>query len=70
MPGLRGRSAHRSRPYNFGAALLYFTLKDHNVKLRSRRPGHGPYAQRMGPFSRLDDSDKAAKKTGEAPTLV
>lgn len=54
---------------NFGAALLYFTgSKDHNVKLRGRAQGMGLTLNEWGLY-RLDEYDKAAKKTGEAPSV-
>jgi len=54
---------------NFGAALLYFTgSKDHNVKLRGRALGMGLTLNEWGLY-RLDEYDKAAKKTGEAPSV-
>ena len=53
---------------NFGAALLYFTgSKDHNVKLRGRALGMGLTLNEWGLY-RLDEYDKGAKKTGEAPS--
>ena len=54
---------------NFGAALLYFTgSKDHNVKLRSRAQSQGLTLNEWGLY-KLDEYDKAAKKTGEAPPM-
>lgn len=54
---------------NFGAALLYFTgSKDHNVKLRSRAQDQGMTLNEWGLY-KLSEYDKAAKKTGEAPTI-
>ena len=54
---------------NFGAALLYFTgSKDHNVKLRGRALGMGLTLNEWGLY-RLDEYDKAAKKTAEAPSV-
>src|SRR5258708_1102123 len=55
---------------NFGAALLYFTgSKDHNVKLRGRAQGQGMTLNEWGLY-RLEDYEKAAKKTGFAPPLA
>ncbi len=52
---------------NFGAALLYFTgSKDHNVKLRGRAQTMGLTLNEWGLY-KLDEYDKAAKKTAEAP---
>ena len=54
---------------NFGAALLYFTgSKDHNVKLRGRAQGMGLTLNEWGLY-KLDEYDKAAKKTAEAPAV-
>jgi DNA polymerase (family 10) len=54
---------------NFGAALLYFTgSKDHNVKLRGRAQGMGMTLNEWGLY-KLDEYDKAAKKTAEAPAV-
>ena len=54
---------------NFGAALLYFTgSKDHNVKLRGRAQDMGLTLNEWGLY-KLKEYDKAAKKTGEAPTV-
>ena len=54
---------------NFGAALLYFTgSKDHNVKLRGRAQSMGMTLNEWGLYN-LDEYDRAAKKTGEAPPL-
>lgn len=56
-------------PENFGAALLYFTgSKDHNVKLRGRALDRGLTLNEWGLY-RLDEYDKAAKKTAEAPPV-
>jgi DNA polymerase (family X) len=56
-------------PENFGAALLYFTgSKDHNVKLRGRAQGLGLTLNEWGLY-KLDEYDKAAKKTAEAPPV-
>jgi DNA polymerase (family 10) len=53
---------------NFGAALLYFTgSKDHNVKLRGRAQTMGMTLNEWGLY-KLDEYDKAAKKTAEAPS--
>jgi DNA polymerase (family 10) len=52
---------------NFGAALLYFTgSKDHNVKLRGRAQTMGMTLNEWGLY-KIDEYDKAAKKTAEAP---
>jgi DNA polymerase (family X) len=52
---------------NFGAAMMYFTgSKDHNVKLRGRAQGMGLTLNEWGLY-KLDEYDKAAKKTAEAP---
>jgi DNA polymerase (family 10) len=54
---------------NFGAALLYFTgSKDHNVKLRGRAQDMGLTLNEWGLY-KLDEYDKAAKKTAEAPAV-
>jgi len=54
---------------NFGAALLYFTgSKDHNVKLRGRAQSMGMTLNEWGLY-RLEEYDKAAKKTAEAPPI-
>lgn len=54
---------------NFGAALLYFTgSKDHNVKLRGRAQTMGLTLNEWGLY-KLDEYDKAAKKTAEAPPV-
>jgi DNA polymerase (family 10) len=54
---------------NFGAALLYFTgSKDHNVKLRGRAQSMGMTLNEWGLY-KLDEYDKAAKKTAEAPPI-
>jgi DNA polymerase (family 10) len=55
---------------NFGAALLYFTgSKDHNVKLRGRAQSMGMTLNEWGLY-RLEEYDKAAKKTAEAPPIM
>jgi DNA polymerase (family 10) len=52
---------------SFGAALLYFTgSKDHNVRLRSRAQTMGLTLNEWGLY-KLDEYDKAAKKSGESP---
>jgi DNA polymerase (family 10) len=52
---------------NFGAALLYFTgSKDHNVKLRGRAQTMGLTLNEWGLY-KLEEYDRATKKTGEAP---
>jgi DNA polymerase (family 10) len=54
---------------NFGAALLYFTgSKDHNVKLRGRAQSQGLTLNEWGLY-KLDEYDKSAKKTAEAPSI-
>jgi DNA polymerase (family 10) len=54
---------------NFGAALLYFTgSKDHGIKLRSLALTKGMTLNEWGLY-KLDDHEKAEKKTGEAPKL-
>lgn len=54
---------------NFGAALLYFTgSKDHNVKLRGRALDIGLTLNEWGLY-KLEEYDKAAKKTGEPPPV-
>jgi DNA polymerase (family 10) len=54
---------------NFGAALLYFTgSKDHNVKLRGRAQTMGLTLNEWGLY-KLEEYDKAAKKTAEAPAV-
>jgi DNA polymerase (family 10) len=56
-------------PENFGAALLYFTgSKDHNVKLRGRALTMGLTLNEWGLY-KLDEYDRAAKKTAEAPPI-
>jgi DNA polymerase (family 10) len=56
-------------PENFGAALLYFTgSKDHNVKLRGRALTRGLTLNEWGLY-KLDEYDRAAKKTAEAPPI-
>lgn len=56
-------------PDNFGAALLYFTgSKDHNVKLRGRALDRGLTLNEWGLY-KLDEYDKAAKRTAEAPAV-
>jgi DNA polymerase (family 10) len=55
---------------NFGAALLYFTgSKDHNVKLRSRAQTMGLTLNEWGLY-KVDEYEKAAKKTAEAPSIA
>ena len=54
---------------NFGAALLYFTgSKDHNVKLRGRALSQGLTLNEWGLY-KLDEYDKAEKKTAEPPPV-
>jgi DNA polymerase (family 10) len=54
---------------NFGAALLYFTgSKDHGIKLRGLAQTKGMTLNEWGIY-KLDEHDKAEKKTGEAPKL-
>ncbi len=54
---------------NFGAALLYFTgSKDHNVKLRGLAQDKKFTLNEWGLY-RLDEYDRAAKKTAEAPSI-
>ena len=54
---------------NFGVALLYFTgSKDHNVKLRGRALDRGFTLNEWGLY-KLEQYDRAAKKTGEAPPV-
>jgi DNA polymerase (family 10) len=54
---------------NFGAALLYFTgSKDHNVQIRGLAQDKGLTLNEWGLY-KLDEYEKAAKKTGEAPQL-
>jgi len=54
---------------NFGAALLYFTgSKDHNVKLRGMALDKETTLNEWGLY-KLDDHEKAPKKTGEPPQL-
>lgn len=54
---------------NFGAALLYFTgSKDHNVRLRGRAQDKGMTLNEWGLY-KLDEYDKATKKTAEAPSV-
>ena len=54
---------------NFGAALLYFTgSKDHNVKLRGRAQDMGLTLNEWGLY-KLEEYDKASKKTAEAPPV-
>jgi DNA polymerase (family 10) len=55
---------------NFGAALLYFTgSKDHNVRLRGRALDKGMTLNEWGLY-KLDEYDRAAKKTAEAPSVT
>jgi DNA polymerase (family 10) len=52
---------------NFGAAVLYFTgSKEHNVRLRSLAQDNGMTLNEWGLY-KLDEYDKAEKKTAEAP---
>lgn len=54
---------------NFGAALLYFTgSKDHNVKLRGLAQDKKLTLNEWGLY-RIDEYDRAAKKTAEAPSI-
>lgn len=54
---------------HFGAALLYFTgSKDHNVKIRSLAQKKGMTLNEWGLY-KLDEYEKADKKTGEAPRI-
>lgn len=54
---------------NFGAALLYFSgSKDHNVKLRGLAQDQKLTLNEWGLY-RIDEYDKAAKKTAEAPAI-
>ncbi|HVT88225.1 MAG TPA: DNA polymerase/3'-5' exonuclease PolX [Tepidisphaeraceae bacterium] len=54
---------------NFGAALLYFTgSKDHNVRIRGLAQDNGMTLSEWGLY-KLDQYEKAEKKTGEAPML-
>ncbi|HEY7089644.1 MAG TPA: PHP domain-containing protein, partial [Tepidisphaeraceae bacterium] len=54
---------------NFGAALLYFTgSKDHNVRIRGLAQDKGMTLNEWGLY-KLDEYDKAKKKTGEAPAI-
>lgn len=54
---------------NFGAALLYFTgSKDHNVKLRGRSLDKEMTLNEWGLY-KLEDHEKAEKKTGSPPKL-
>jgi DNA polymerase (family 10) len=54
---------------NFGAAVLYFTgSKDHNVRLRGRAQDMGMTLNEWGLY-KLDEYDRAAKKTAEAPPI-
>ena len=52
---------------HFGAALMYFTgSKEHNVKVRGLAQKKGMTLNEWGLYN-LDEYDKAARKTGEAP---
>lgn len=54
---------------NFGAALLYFTgSKDHNVRIRGLAQDKGMTLNEWGLY-KLDQYEKSAKKSGEAPTI-
>jgi DNA polymerase (family 10) len=54
---------------NFGAALLYFTgSKDHNTKIRGLALTKKMTLNEWGLY-KLEDHEKAEKKTGEAPKL-
>ncbi|MGH7215316.1 MAG: DNA polymerase/3'-5' exonuclease PolX [Tepidisphaeraceae bacterium] len=54
---------------NFGAALLYFTgSKDHNVRIRGMAQDKGLTLNEWGLY-KLDEYDKAQKKTAEAPPI-
>lgn len=54
---------------NYGAALLYFTgSKDHNVRIRGLAQDHGMTLNEWGLY-KLDQYEKAEKKSGEAPKL-
>lgn len=54
---------------NFGAAMLYFTgSKEHNVKLRGLALDKEMTLNEWGLY-RLDEYEKAKKKTAEAPTV-
>lgn len=54
---------------NFGAAVLYFTgSKDHNVRLRGRAQDLGMTLNEWGLY-KLDEYDRAAKKTAQAPPI-
>jgi DNA polymerase (family 10) len=56
-------------PDNFGAAMLYFTgSKEHNVKLRGLALQQEMTLNEWGLY-RLDEYEKAKKKTAEAPTV-
>jgi DNA polymerase (family 10) len=53
---------------NFGAAVLYFTgSKEHNVRLRGLAQDKGMTLNEWGLY-KLDEYDKAEKKTAEAPS--
>ncbi len=55
---------------SFGAAIQYFTgSKEHNVKLRGLALSRGMTLNEWGLY-RLDEYDKAAKKSGEAPAIA
>lgn len=54
---------------SYGSALMYFTgSKEHNVELRGLALGKGYTLSEWGLY-RLDQYDKAEKKTGEAPPI-
>src|SRR5690606_5223650 len=54
---------------HFGAALLYFTgSKDHNVRIRGLAQNKGMTLNEWGLY-KLDEYDRAEKKTGEPPKL-
>ena len=54
---------------HFGAALLYFTgSKDHNVKMRGLAQKKGMTLNEWGLY-RLEEYEKAEKKTAEAPDV-
>jgi DNA polymerase (family 10) len=54
---------------SFGAALQYFTgSKDHNKKLRGLAQDNGMTLNEWGLY-KLDEYDKAEKKTGQAPMV-
>lgn len=54
---------------SFGSALMYFTgSKEHNIKLRGLAQDKGYTLSEWGMY-RLDQYNKADKKTGEAPPI-